>query len=261
MYIVRDQPNPDMPVYVVQREDGSGGKRTLHRNHVLPIGYLHDSDTPRDLRKTAPKKVSMRKDSGIQSTDDTVVQEEGKSNAESETDRVTVHRPRQREVYNHDQPSDDQRDMGGQQDVEAARNASDTSPDVEVVSTPSSSEPATSTSIVIESSHDSTGALTDSQGQSSGSQPGSDTAETVSESPSQDHTDSPQKPDLPQQAVRRSERTRDGAFEVQAIHEAEQDSWSRKVEVLQHLVTTTDLFRGMENEVCRAILNVICEHK
>ena len=121
----------------------------------------------------------MRKDSGIQSTDDTVVHEEGKSNAESETDRVTVHRPRQRGVYHHDQPSDDRRDMSGQQDVEAARNASDTLPDVEVVSTPSSSEPATSTSIVIESSHDSTGALMDSQEQSSGSQPGSDTAETI----------------------------------------------------------------------------------
>ena len=48
--------------------------------------------------------------------------------------------------------------MSGQQDVEAARDASDTSPDVEVVSTPSSNDIATSTSIVIELSHDSTGA-------------------------------------------------------------------------------------------------------
>ena len=275
MYIVRDQPNPDIPVYIVQREDGSGRKRTLHRNHLLPIGYLHDSDTPRDLRKTAPKKkVSRSRDSGTQNTDDTVVHEEGKSDTESETDCVTVHRPRQREVNHHDQPSDDRRDMSGQQDVEAARDASDTSPDVEVVSTPSSSNTAaTSTSIVIESSHDSMGAQTDSQEQSSGSQPGRDTVDTVPDASTLDQTEvtppeSPQQPDSPQQTVRRSERTRrppkwirDGAFEVQAIHEAEQDSWSRKVEVLQHLVTTTDLFKGMENEVCRAILNVICEHK
>ena len=123
MYIVRDQPNPEIPVYVVQQEDGSGRKRTLHRNHLLPIGYLHDSDRPR--RKTAPKKVpvSKNKDSGIQNTDDTVVQDEGKSDAESETDCVLVKRPRQREVDHHDEPSDDRSDMSGQQDVEAARDA------------------------------------------------------------------------------------------------------------------------------------------
>ena len=56
MYIVKDQPNPDIPVYIVQREDSSGRKRTLHRNHLLPIGYLHDSDTPRDLRTYSCKE-------------------------------------------------------------------------------------------------------------------------------------------------------------------------------------------------------------
>ena len=56
MYIIRDQPNPEILVYAVQREDGSGRKRTLYRNHLLPIGYLHDSDTPCDLSRTTPKK-------------------------------------------------------------------------------------------------------------------------------------------------------------------------------------------------------------
>ena len=46
-YIVRDQPNPDIPVYVVERETGDGKKRTLHRNLLLPIGYLDtDVQTP-----------------------------------------------------------------------------------------------------------------------------------------------------------------------------------------------------------------------
>ena len=39
-YIVRRQPNPDIPVYQVQREDGHGNVRTLHRNMLLPIGSL-----------------------------------------------------------------------------------------------------------------------------------------------------------------------------------------------------------------------------
>ena len=37
-YIVLSQPNPDIPVYKVSREDGEGRCKTLHRNLLLPIG-------------------------------------------------------------------------------------------------------------------------------------------------------------------------------------------------------------------------------
>ena len=39
-YIVLDQPNSDIPVYVVQKESKQGKKRTLHRNLMFPISYL-----------------------------------------------------------------------------------------------------------------------------------------------------------------------------------------------------------------------------
>ena len=39
-YIILTQPNPDVPVYVVKPENGIGRTRTLHRNHLLPIGSL-----------------------------------------------------------------------------------------------------------------------------------------------------------------------------------------------------------------------------
>lgn len=39
-YIVLKKPNSDIPVFDVQREDGVGRVRTLHRNHLLPIGEL-----------------------------------------------------------------------------------------------------------------------------------------------------------------------------------------------------------------------------
>lgn len=40
IYVVLDHPNLEVPVYVVKKENGQGRKRTLHRNHLLPIGNL-----------------------------------------------------------------------------------------------------------------------------------------------------------------------------------------------------------------------------
>lgn len=39
-YTVLEKPNPDIPVYVVKREDGQGSTRTLHRNHLLLVSGL-----------------------------------------------------------------------------------------------------------------------------------------------------------------------------------------------------------------------------
>ncbi|XP_033729924.1 uncharacterized protein LOC117319196 [Pecten maximus] len=63
IYVVLDQPNPDMPVYVVQKEDCGGRKRTLHRNLLLPVGSLatdtddrnDDTFTPRQTPTAAPR--------------------------------------------------------------------------------------------------------------------------------------------------------------------------------------------------------------
>ena len=47
VYIIMDQPNTDVPVYTVQKESGEGRKRTLHRNLLLPVGFITE-------RKPAP---------------------------------------------------------------------------------------------------------------------------------------------------------------------------------------------------------------
>ena len=45
-YIIKSKPQPDMPVYVVKREDGKGKERTLHRNHILPLALPLRDEPP-----------------------------------------------------------------------------------------------------------------------------------------------------------------------------------------------------------------------
>lgn len=64
-YRVVEKPNSDIPVFVVRREDGQGGDRTLHRNQLLPISTLPVRD--RDERvvieqvRTPVKKPTREK--------------------------------------------------------------------------------------------------------------------------------------------------------------------------------------------------------
>ena len=55
-YNVLQQPISDIPVYVVRKEDGTGPKRTLHRNLLLPINFL-----PIDPEKIAPEVKPRRR--------------------------------------------------------------------------------------------------------------------------------------------------------------------------------------------------------
>ena len=38
IYVITSQPNADIPVYKVRKEDGIGPEKTLHRNHLLNLG-------------------------------------------------------------------------------------------------------------------------------------------------------------------------------------------------------------------------------
>ena len=50
-YTVIRQPNEDIPVFTVRKENGEGRVRTLHRNLLPPIGFISDTPTP------APRKI------------------------------------------------------------------------------------------------------------------------------------------------------------------------------------------------------------
>ncbi|XP_067655385.1 uncharacterized protein [Haliotis asinina] len=64
-YVVLLQPNQDIPVFVVQRESGEGRKRTLHRNHLLPIGSVpvitENNSIPRATKPTPRPRKTLNK--------------------------------------------------------------------------------------------------------------------------------------------------------------------------------------------------------
>lgn len=71
-YVVLSQPNDGIPVFVVQREDATGRKRTLHRNHLLPISSLPVSRKQRSKPKVASQETeeveSPEVETGLSST-------------------------------------------------------------------------------------------------------------------------------------------------------------------------------------------------
>ena len=78
------QLNPDIPVFTVQKENGEGRKRTLHRNLLLPIGALHQSERPTQApRSRIPRQRSGRVPA-VEETQETLHREHGLSDTESE---------------------------------------------------------------------------------------------------------------------------------------------------------------------------------
>lgn len=63
-YTVLDQPDPDIPVFVVQQDGRRKAKRTLHRNMLLPINFLPLPDTLGAVgpTKTAPDVTITEQD-------------------------------------------------------------------------------------------------------------------------------------------------------------------------------------------------------
>lgn len=54
VYVVEGQDNQDIPVYQVRKENGEGRVRTLHRNHLLPVGSLPLVEKPVEVIRPRP---------------------------------------------------------------------------------------------------------------------------------------------------------------------------------------------------------------
>lgn len=73
IYVVQEQPNQEVPVYIVKREDGEGATRTLHRNLLLPISALPLADIVVDVDSVQDADIALAHDLHTSSipTDDT----------------------------------------------------------------------------------------------------------------------------------------------------------------------------------------------
>lgn len=58
-YIVLQQPNTNVPVFKVKREDGEGRCKTLHRNLLLPIGSKLPSPVPPPRHRVQSNKSEL----------------------------------------------------------------------------------------------------------------------------------------------------------------------------------------------------------
>ena len=61
VYVIIEQPNKDIHVYTVQKENGEGRRRTLHRNLLLPVGYISQRKPVPNIPVPAPRTRSRAK--------------------------------------------------------------------------------------------------------------------------------------------------------------------------------------------------------
>ena len=69
VHVVKDQPDEDIPVYVVYPESSPKKERTLHRDLLLPCGYLPLKE--RSVAKRSPSAQQQEQESPVDELSDT----------------------------------------------------------------------------------------------------------------------------------------------------------------------------------------------
>jgi len=80
VYVIEQQPNQEVPVYVIRREDGEGPVRTLHRNLLLPVSPL-----PIDIMCDVENNMDVAVNVKSSDTDFSEVSQDEQESRESES--------------------------------------------------------------------------------------------------------------------------------------------------------------------------------
>lgn len=79
-YTVTTQPNTDIPVYTVRKENGT---RTLHRNLLLPFGFIYDKEIPLHQSTKDNVQHSLKKQDKTEEGSDSDTTSEDESDSEN----------------------------------------------------------------------------------------------------------------------------------------------------------------------------------
>jgi hypothetical protein len=83
VYIVVEQPNPDVPVFLVKKEHGRGNPRTVHRNLLLPFSGL-------PLKNTVESDASFSCTKPVHTVDTTSISKTPAPNSPSSVDKYVI---------------------------------------------------------------------------------------------------------------------------------------------------------------------------
>ena len=240
IYVVVRQPNPMIPVFIVQKESGEGKKRTLHRNLLLPIGHLDGFDqratttTAERKTPTVPKRPTRAADrsSEPQETETT-------SDSEEELHIIEVPVPEVAETYI---PHDVQ---------EAAEEGQegDTVEDAQHVDVPDTEE----------TEHQQPSADGDEEtSQGDADEDAGATGNTPEDDTSLVDDDDENDTDEPRHSTRQRNQPawlRSGDY-VQMVHQQDKEKWKEKLQYLQHLLFT-GACKGYEDKIIDTMLDIV----
>ena len=239
-YVVMDQPNPDIPVYTVIREDGEGRTRNLHRNLLLPVGFIRE-DIPTTVKpRPVPKpRTRLQRTTAISRT----TSDESLDKTDDESlDNFDVDYVLERTVDSESTLTDEP----------AVTDVDEPAQEQDVSIPPGDAQPE---DIELE---------TEDQG----------SASDISEIVSQEDTPVEEQPDESPEPVRRSTRERrppawisSGQFDMAAVGPSQTKTpttvqtqptpeWIQKAEYITSLVGTP-LFSGLQREAALAILDIV----
>ena len=240
-YIVMNQPNSDIPVYTVKKENGEGKPRTLHRNLLLPIGYVSEVPVPAPRLKQQPpakpprRRLKEQKKVSPESDTDTT------SDEESESHFVVINTEEQEDS---DTPIAEESQVSSVDEVQLDEVVEDTELAVQE-----------------EEPHGDAHASSLSDNDGSG--------ESAQEEEGDHQEDTSDDEDLPTEEIevpvplRRSTRERrqpawirSGAFETSKSAVDGRSDWMNKVNCITSLISS-NLFAGIETEAGRTILEIL----
>ncbi|KAK3108916.1 hypothetical protein FSP39_018571 [Pinctada imbricata] len=265
-YIVHSQPNPEIPVYIVHKENDTTQQKTLHRNMLLPIGFLDDTKpipAPRHSIVPPRKQTTKEKTTVVTSRHDSHPTELSSDSEDEElylTEEVHVDTIADSRVS---ASTDSQSTASPSQLPSYVRQPAQDLPqsqDAEVAVTSSTPHDAERDMVARSADDDRSLAVTTQTTEGEEDAPSLDVRRPSASVPDRDDRDMDrdQHPRRPHRQRRCPSWMTGGDFVMNQQHNVSvsEPEWKMRADYLQTL-TTSGIFSSVDNEVAKALLNIV----